>query len=323
MGITSKDIRFFSRMGANGTLGQAIYDMAKAGKDFFAVSADLGRTSGFERLMTQYPEKYVDVGIAEQNLIGVSAGLSQSGLPVFATSYAPFITMRCADQVRNYLGVMHANVKLVGLQSGMIQAKFSESHYGIEDMSLIRTLPNLLLISPADALELYCAVLAISDYKGPAYLRLTGFENLPMIHKSEDYRFEIGKAISLREGKDVAVIGCGTILNNAIKSAGILEKKGISCTILDMHTIRPLDTNAVARLLSHKLIVTVEEHTVFGGLGSAVAEYLAPIPRKPPQLMLGVKGFFPLAGDYQYLLEQCGLTAEQIAQEIETKLLTL
>ena len=144
-----------------------------------------------------------------------------------------------------------------------------------------------------------------------------------MIHRNEDYRFEIGKAITLKEGTDVAIIACGSITANALKAAEMLKEKNISCTVVDMHTVKPLDEKAIDQLLDHKLLVTIEEHTIYGGLGSAVAEYLGPIPKKPPQLLLGVKGFFPHAGDYQYLLEQCGLTTAQIADEIEQKFAAL
>ena len=142
----------------------------------------------------------------------------------------------------------------------------------------------------------------------------------PIIYKNQDYQFKIGKANVLKEGKDVAIIASGSILANAIKAADILLNKNITCTVIDMHTIKPLDTKVIDNLLTHKLIVTVEEHTILGGLGSAVAEYLASISYKPPHILLGIKDFFPHAGDYLYLLQQCGLSAEQIADEIEANL---
>lgn len=323
MEVTSKNIRFLARMGTRGAYGQAITEMAEEGYPFYATTADLARSSGYDRLKANFPEKFFDCGISEQNMVGLAAGIARTGTPVFASTFGPFASLRCADQIKNYMGYMGMNVKMVALDSGLTLASLGSSHYGLEDMTLISSIPNIVLISPADALEIYQAVYAAAKYQGPVYIRITGGTAPQMIHRNEDYRFEIGKAITLKEGSDVAILACGAIIANAIKAVGMLEKKNISCTVVDMHTVRPLDRLTIDRTLSHKLIVTVEEHSIHGGFGSAVAEYLAPISHKPPQLMLGVNGFFPHAGDYQYLLEQCGLTAEQIAQEIETKLLTL
>ena len=276
----------------------------------------LGSRAVFGMALTELAEERQDFcGIAEQNMIGVAGGMAKDGTPIFATSFAPFITMRACEQVRMNLGYMQLNVKTVGLGAGLIMTQLGNSHYGIEDVSVMRAIPGMTIISPADCTEIVKAVEALADYPKPAYLRLTGGPGNPVVH-SEDYDFEIGKANILREGSDVAIIAAGTMVYQSLQASEVLSERGISSTVVNMHTIKPLDTEAIKNLLAHKIIVTVEEHTVCGGLGSAVAEFLAPIKNKPPQILIGINDEFPHAGSYEYLLKNCGLTAPQIAEKI-------
>lgn len=316
MEVTSRQIRFLSRMGSRGAFGDTVYRLANEGKEFFALSADLGHASGFDRLVRAYPEKYINVGIAEQNLIGVAAGISKGGVPAIATTYAPFASFRCADQIRNYMGYMGLNVKVVGMDSGMIQSTFGGSHYGLEDMSLMRAIPNLTVISPSDGIQIALAVEAMLEYNGPVYLRLTGGGFLPPIYNDSNAHFEIGKANILKEGCDVAVIGTGSILKNVLDACEELEDEGINCTIIDMHTIKPLDRMCLEKLRDYKIIFTVEEHSVCGGMGSAIAEYYADKEKKPRQILLGVKDTFPHPGDYEYMIKSTMLDKESIANTI-------
>jgi len=315
--MDTKKIRFLSHMGSRGAFGQAIYDLAQEGVDFWAISADLGEASGFRRFEEVCPQKCINIGIAEQNLVGVAAGIAKDKTPVVATTYAPFASMRCADQIRNYMGYMKLNVKVVGLDSGMIQSKFGGSHYGIEDMGLLRMIPNITVISPADGQEIYAATQAMISHEGPVYLRLTGGQRLPLIYKNTDYKFEIGKAIKLKEGNEIAFVATGTILQEALKAAESLEAEGVSCTVIDMHTIKPLDTEVLDEIAEHKLIVTVEEHSRIGGLGSAVAEYYAETAQRPRQLMVGTPDQYVHPGEYKYLWDVCGLTSEKIMECIK------
>ncbi len=318
--ICSKSIRFLSRMGFRGVLGQAVLDMAEAGKDFFAVSADLGEASGFERLMSQYPERFINTGIAEQNLIGVSAGLSSNGIPVIATTWAMFAALRCADQLRNFMGYMQRNIKLVGMDSGMSQTRSSYSHCNPQDIAYLRAVPGLTILSPCDGQETYKAIWAAMEMEGPVYIRLTGDLLAPVIYKEDFGGYCMGKAIQVRQGEDIAIIGCGAVLAEALKAVELLEEAGISCAVIDMHTIKPLDTGALDKLTAHKLVVTVEEHSIIGGLGGAVAEYFSQDRNAPPVLRLGANDVFPKSGSYQYGLRQYGLTGPQIADSIQTKL---
>lgn len=315
----SKTVRFLARMGARGVLGQAVYDYVSDGKDLFAVSADLIHASGFDRLLRDYPDKVVDVGIAEQNLIGVSAGLSRSGIPTVATSWAMFTSARVADQVRNFMGYMQSNVKLIGMDSGFVQSRFSYSHSNPPDIAIMRAIPGLTVISPCDGVEIYRAVYAALEHKGPVYIRLTGTGMLPVVYKNFD-DFKIGKANILREGNQVAIIACGNVVKNVIDAADILNGKGISTKVVNMHTIVPLDEDVLNSLSSCQLILTVEEHLLHGGLGSAVAEYYAGKDFRPKHIMLGVDNYYPLPGRMKYVEETMGILPEQIVETIEKSL---
>lgn len=317
MELNNKNIRFLSLMGAQGVLGQSVLDLAKDGMDFYGVSADLGVASGFERFYTEFPEKYVNVGIAEQNMIAVAAGLAKDNTPVIATTWSAFATYRCADQIRNFMGFMGMNIKVIGIGSGLHIAKFGGSHYGIGDVGLIRSIPDLTIVAPADGVSIYTMMRKCLEYKGPVYVRLTGGERLPIIYKNGETDFEIGKGIEIKQGQDIVIISNGAVLEQVLKAEQLLKEAGISCTVVDMHTIKPLDTELLSSYLNKKLIVTVEEHSIIGGLGSAVAEYLSHCEDRPRHLMIGIDDFVPKAGEYSYLLEQCGLLPEQIAGKIE------
>ncbi len=317
MEITSRQIRFLARMGSRGAFGDTIYRLAQEKKEFFALSADLGHASGFDRLMKEFPEKYVNVGIAEQDLVGVAAGLAKDGTPVVATTYSPFASFRCADQVRNYLGYMNLNVKVVGLDAGMIQSTFGGSHYGTEDLTLMRAIPNLTVISPSDGVQIALAVEAMMEYKGPVYLRVSGGPFLPPIYNDSNATFKIGKANVLKEGEKIAFIGTGSVVYNVVQAANELEQEGINCTVIDMHTIKPLDTECLDSLADYDYIFTVEEHTTKGGLGGAVAEYYADRDKKPRQIMIGVDDMFPHPGSHEHLIKTCHLDKESLVNTVK------
>lgn len=320
--ISKSKAKLWSRLGARATYGQAVLETARQREDFYVMSADLCQSSGLVRFRDEFPERFINAGIAEQNMIGIAAGLAKDGTNVFATSFAPFVTMRACEQVRMNMGYMQLNIKTVGLGSGLVMAQLGNSHFGIEDASIMRAIPGMTVIEPADGVEIVKTVEVLCDYDRPVYLRLTGGPGLPMVHE-EDINFQIGKAIPIREGNDIAIIATGTMVYYANRAADILTERGIDAAVVDMHTIKPLDGEAIDVQLDKKLLVTVEEATIVGGLGSAVAEHLAAKRRKPPQLMLGIKDSFPHAGSYQYLLEQCGLTDRHIADDIEASFTAL
>ncbi len=320
--IKKSKIKLWSRMGSRAVFGQAILEASREKRDFFVVSADLCQSSGLVRFRDEFPERFVNVGIAEQNMIGIASGLAKDGTCVFASSFAPFITMRACEQVRMDLGYMQLNVKTVGLGSGLIMAQLGNSHFGIEDASIMRTIPGMTVIEPADGVEIVKAVEALCEYTKPAYLRLTGGPNLPIVHES-DIEFAIGKAIHLRTGKDIAIFATGTMVYNALEAARTLADLGIDASVVDMHTIKPIDSESVESQIDKKLLITIEEGSIIGGLGSAIAEFLSFMKCRPPLLMLGIDDFFPHAGSYEYLLEQCGLNIEGIVERISSALKAL
>ena len=314
--INLSNAKQWSRIGSRGVFGQAILAIAKHYPEMLVMSADLGNSSGLDRFKKAYPDQFLNTGIAEQNMIGVAAGLAKEGYNVFATSFAPFITMRAAEQVRMNLGYMGMNVKAVAIGSGVSMAFLGNSHYGIEDVSIMRSIPNITVVCPADCAEIFKTVQAAANFEGPMYIRLTGAVGNPPVY-IEDYHFEIGKAIFLKEPSEVTFISTGSMVYESLEAAKIVEKSGIKAGVINMHTIKPLDVDAVEFALRvSKLIVTVEEHSIIGGVGSAVAEYKAQKSSAPPQLMLGLPDKFDLTGDYRFLLELHGLTAEKISERV-------
>ena len=262
------------------------------------------------------------MGIAEQNMIGIAAGLASCGKTVFASSFASFASMRCFEMVRSQVGYMNLNVKIASLMSGMANGTVGNTHYGLEDIALMRTVPNMTVICPCDPFETYKATLAAATMTGPVYLRLTGVNGFAPVYKG-DFDFTVGKGIVVQEGKDVALVATGTMVSECLRAARGLVKSGITPTVVDMHTIKPLDTSLLDRLFSsHRLIVTVEEHFTVGGLGSAVAEYKAGFPHSPRQLMLGIPNEFRHVGSYVWMLDKSCLTASKIAERIAIEVLS-
>lgn len=314
--VDSLNIKIWSKLGARGTFGLALLELGKIAQDLMVLTADLANTSGLDRYQNIYPEKFLNIGIAEQNLIGIASGMAKEGKNVFVTSFATFAAMRSYEQIRFELGYMGSNVKVVGLASGVAMGMFGVSHYGFEDLSIMRAIPGLTVLSPADGTEIVKTVSAMMEFKGPAYIRLTGTMNNPIVYK-EDYCFEIGKAVVLKTGRDVAIIATGTMVHESLIAAEILEKLSISVMVINMHTIKPLDRETVVNVCrASKLIVTVEEHSIIGGLGGAVAECKAKLKNSPPQLRIGLPDKFGQAGEYRYLLEKYGLVAKKIAETI-------
>ena len=308
--------RFLSKMGHRGAFATAVGELAEHLPNLSVFTADLAILSGLERFKNSHPDKFYNMGIAEQNMIGVAAGMAKEGFVVFATTYATFITMRSYEQIRMNLGYMGFNVKIVGTGAGLAMGMSGNSHYGIEDMALMRALPGMVVVSPCDGMEIVKAVFAAAEHKGPVYLRLTGAMNSPIVHTA-DYSFELGKAERLREGRDVTIIATGTMVHEALEAAKLLEVDGIASTVVNMHTIKPLDTDAVTRAcVESALLVTAEEHSVIGGLGGAVAEFKATLKQTPPQLFVGLPDKFGKIGEYKYLLKKYGLNANDMAAGI-------
>ena len=311
------NIRTWSLLGPSGAHGAAAMELANNKPDVLMLTSDLCFFSGLEQFRTSYPDRLINVGIAEQNMIGVAAGLAKEGFIPFANTYASFCASRCADQVRVNMSYMRLPIKLIGLTAGYGAGILGATHVSIEDVSLMRALPNITVISPADCTEIVKCILAAAETPDPTYIRLTGPMNTPMVYK-DDYDFKIGKAIKLKDGSDVAIIATGSMVAQSIKTAKLLESDGISCSVINMHTLKPLDEEAVTEANEqHKIIVTAEEHSIIGGLYSAVTECLCRKGMHKPVIPFGINDFFVHAGSYQYQLEASGLTAECMKEKIE------
>lgn len=308
-------IRTLAILGQRGAFGYALLELAKENNHIIALTADLCTTSGLDRFSKAYPDRVVNVGIAEQNMIGIAAGMSTLGYITFATTFANFASLRSCEQMRHFMGYMKENIKVVGFGGGFAMGMFGITHYGIEDIASIRSIPNITILSPADCLETAKVTIAAVQIKGPVYIRLTGVMNHPIVYK-EDYEFEIGKAIQLKNGSDIAIFATGGMVHQSLQAADQLEKCGISCKVVNVHTIKPIDKNAIYEALGTKLIVTVEEHSIIGGIGSTIAEVLSELKEKPPQLVIGISGEYKTAGSYEFMLDQYGLTNQYIVGKI-------
>lgn len=302
--------------GSRNAFGTVLTELAKENESIFAMTADFTKSTGLQKFSELFPDRYLSAGIAEQHMIGLASGLATEGYQVFACSFASFIATRCYEQVKLNLGYMQQNVKIVGIAAGLGVSHQGNTHYGLDDVSLMTTVPNMTVIVPADVAEVAKATEALSMMQGPAYLRVIGEGVVPMVYQ-DDYAFEIGKGIVLRDGTDVLIVANGTMVAKSIAAAEQLAEQGISAEVINMHTVKPLDTELLGRAVAgKKLVVTIEEGFVHGGIGSAVGEWMMEQGQMPKLIRMGVEDKFPHAGSYEYLLEQCGLTTEQIVEKI-------
>ena len=316
MEISDKEFKQWSRIGSRAAFGIAALELGATVDDLIILSGDTSTSAGLERFKKTYPEKFQDVGIAEQNMMGIAAGLASEGETVYTATFAPFQTMRCCEQIKVNLGYMKHKVCFVGLASGLVLGNLGYTHCSIEDLAVMRSIPNISVISPADCGETVKAALAAAEYGSSVYIRLTGEARNPSVYKT-DYDFEIGKAITLREGEDITIIAGGTMVYKSLQAAEMLSESGLSVAVVNMHTIKPIDFTVIDKACeTTKLLVTIEEHSVIGGLGSAVAEYKSTLVNTPPQFTIGIPDTYSKAGEYADLLQTYGLASEQIAENI-------
>lgn len=290
--------------------GEAIVELGKENKDILVVDIDIGKSCKTGEFRKQLPEQYINVGIAEQNGAGVAAGLATCGKIPFVVTYAAFGSMRICEMIRQEICYPRLNVKIACSHGGVTPANDGASHQAIEDMGILRTIPNMTVIMPADYASAKALVKKAAAFDGPVYLRFTR-DAVPVIYdESED--FEIGKAKHLREGKDVSIIANGDTVCLALQAAEILADRGIQARVLDMHTIKPLDVEAVNACIDDTgKIITVEDHNILNGLGSAVAEVIA--ERGNGRLKrVGIQDQFGQSAPYERLLEMNGITVENL-----------
>jgi len=315
MNINERNIKVWSTIGPRATFGMATLELTKTIDNLMVLTCDVSTSAGLDRYRKTCPEKYLDLGIAEQNMIGVAAGLASENFNVVTTTFAPFQTMRCCEQIKVNLGYMKQNVCMVGIASGLVLGTLGYTHCCIEDLGVLRSIPGLTIISPADSLETVKALEAAVKLNKPTYLRLTGGSNNPIVY-NKDYNFEIGKSITLKEGTDIIIFCSGTMVYESLEAAKILEEKNISTKIVNMHTIKPIDKKSIDEAKNSKLIVSVEEHNIIGGLGTAIAEHKSTLKNFPKQLFLGIQDTYGKGGSYKFLMERHRLSANKIAEDI-------
>ncbi|MEI6131309.1 MAG: transketolase family protein [Bacillota bacterium] len=280
------------------------------------LDSDLSKSTKTDTFKKVFPERFVNVGIAEGNMMSIAAGIATTGKVVFASSFAMFAALRACEQVRNSICYPKLNVKIGASHAGLTVGEDGASHQAIEDIAIMRAIPNMIVINPSDAVTMRAAVKAAIEINGPVYLRLG---RLPVdVIYDEDVKFEVGKGIQLVDGKDVTIIATGLMVGLALEAAHMLLEEGISARVVDMHTIKPIDKDIILKAAKETgAIVTAEEHNVLGGLGGAVAEAvteLCPVPVK----RVGVQDVFGKSGKPQLLLEKYGLTSAKIVEAVKS-----
>jgi transketolase len=296
------------------TYGHTLVELGKVNPDIVVLDADLAPSTMTKYFAAAFPDRFFEVGIAEQNMIGIAAGLAASGKIPFASTFAVFAPGRCFDQIRVVVAQGRENVKIVVTHAGVTVGEDGESHQALEDLALVCSLPGFTVIVPADAIETDLAVRAAAAHFGPCYIRLCR-PKLPLVYDN-NYRFEIGKAVTLRPGKDATVIAIGVMVAEALKAAGTLSQEGIDCRVINMPTVKPIDEEAIIKAAAETgAVVTAEEHQEHGGLGSLVAR-VAAAHRPVPMEFVAVKDVFGTSGTPEELLERYGLTAEDIAKAV-------
>ena len=311
-------MNFDKKIATRDGFGEEIVALGKENRNILVVDADIGKSCKTGAFRKELPEQYLNVGIAEQNCAGVAAGLATCGKIPFVVTYAAFGSMRMVEMIRQEICYPHLNVKIACSHGGVTPANDGASHQAIEDMGILRTIPNMTVIMPADYHSARKLVRAAAEFDGPVYLRFTR-DAVPVIYDEED-SFVIGKAKQLRQGKDVAIIANGDTVRLALQAAEVLAAQGIEARVLDMHTIKPLDTEAVMDCIENiGRIVTVEDHNILNGLGSAVCE-LAAEAGKGKVKRLGIQDQFGMSAPYERLLAMNGVTVENIVDSAKALL---
>lgn len=296
--------------------GDTLAELGRLNKDIVVLDADLSKSTKTEVFAKEFPERFFNTGIAEQNMAGIAAGLAAAGKIPFISTFAIFATGRAFEQIRNTIAYPRLNVKIAATHAGITVGPDGASHQSVEDIALMRAIPGMTIINPADATETRFAVKAAVDIDGPVYIRL-GRHKVPVIFQEGDYVFKPGKGVVLREGKDATIISTGIMTAIALEAADILKNRGIYVNVVNIHTIKPIDEELIIQLAEETgAVITAEEHSIIGGLGSAVAEVLA---ESRPTLMkrIGLKDVFGQSGEPDELLRFYSLTPDSIASAVK------
>ena len=297
--------------------GEVLTRLGAENEKIIAMTADLAGSTKIGRFQKDFPDRFINVGVAEMNMMGMASGLASTGYIPVVSTFAAFAALRCAEFVRTDLCYQTRNVKIIGTHSGTSFGQAGTTHHCTEDLAVMRSFAGMTVIAPADSYETANAVIAAVDREGPIYIRIgRSFE--PPLHKSMDFDYEIGKAIQIHEGTDITVIACGRAVLSALEAAEIAQQQGLSVRVLDMHTIKPIDAGAVmSALLDTRRIITAEDHNVIGGLGSAVAEVIAASGKGCVMRKLGLQDEFSIVGYPEDLLHRYKIDADGIIEAIQ------
>lgn len=305
-----------SKIATRDAYGKTLASIGLENSNIIVLDADLSKSTKTADFKAVAGDRFINMGIAEGNMMSVAAGLATCGKTVFASTFAMFAAGRAFEQIRNSIAYPNLNVKVCATHAGITVGEDGASHQAIEDIALMRSIPGMVVISPSDAVETEAAIKAVAEYKGPCYVRL-GRLGVNVINENKDYKFEIGKAVTLKEGSDVSIIATGIMVDVAIEAAEHLLEEGIAAKVINIHTIKPIDTAAIVKAAKETgLIITVEEHSIIGGLGSAVCEAVCeslPVP----VLRVGVKDVFGESGKPHDLMEKYGLTSKAIVEAVK------
>ena len=299
--------------------GNALVELGQAHDDVVVLDADLAAATKTATFKQAFPERHIDCGIAEANMMGIAAGLSTCGKVPYASTFAMFAAGRAFEQVRNSIGYPHLNVKIGATHAGISVGEDGASHQCNEDIALMRTIPGMTIINPADDIEAKAAVMAAYEIDGPVYMRF-GRLAVPVINDNPDYKFEVGKGVLLKDGSDITILATGLEVGESLAAAEKLEAEGVSVRVINIHTIKPIDKDIVIKASKEtKKLFTVEEHSIIGGLGSAVAEVLAE-ENPSPLYRIGVRDTFGESGPAVELLHKYKLDAEGIYEQIKANI---
>jgi len=320
MGGMNYDVYSQIKLQTTEVYGNALCELAEKHADIVALSADLAKSTKIGLVQEKFPDRFFNVGIAEQNLFGIAAGMAKAGLTPYVSTFAIFTSMRGLDQVHTDICYQNANVKMIATHAGLSFGPAGSTHHCTEDISIMRTMANCIVIVPADGYETANAVRAAYETPGPVYIRINrGFD--PVVYPDQDYGFQIGKAVTMAEGADIAIIACGSCVYQAVEAASVLRADGIKARIVNMHTVKPIDGDAVIKALEEtRRIVTVEDHSVIGGLGSAVAEVIAESDRACAFKRLGIPDCFSMIGLHEDIMAHYKIDTNGIAETVRTLL---
>lgn len=314
--FSSQNIMKWARLGMRKAYGAILNELADDHDNMTSIAADVVDSANLYDFVVRHPERHYNAGISEQNMVAMAAGLAKEGANVFVTSFAPFVSLRVYEAIRTLVCYMNLNVKMVALSSGFSLGVQGATHYALEDIAIMRAIPNLLVLSPADTTEMAKSMEFLAHYGGPAYLRLTGLPGSATVYKA-DYKYDVNRFDIIREGKDVGIFATGTLVSESIRAARLLAKRGISTGIVNLSTLNPVKFEEIVNeCQKYRLVLTIEEHNIVGGIGSTLSEALAATSEHPRLVRMGTVDSNQVAGSYVYMMEKNGLTAKAIAEKV-------